>query len=989
MAYEELREQLRYAYDPRYRRFHELMARRVKRILMVSNPYESFSLSRDASLTHDIYGTSQLLHLQNVPQITTALSGEQAARLLESEPFDLVLASADLPDVDISVFATAVKEAHPDLPVVMLVFDGRWFSPEAPRGVDRLFAWRGSADVLLSIIKLTEDAVNVDRDIQLASIGTILVIEDSVEHYSFLLPRLYTTLMTRTFSLVPEGINEYDRQLRTRVRPKVLLATDFAQATALFDKYETSMVGVVSDLRTHQDPMGECPGEMFLRSVARRSPGTPILLQSSDPAARSLAAAVGGRYLDKRSPALAEGIERFILEDVGFGDFVFRDSAGNEIARCANLWEMEKTLAGVPDESIVYHANRNDLSHWLRTRGETVLASVLRPLGVGDFPSASALRDHITAAVSIARHERHRGAVADFRGPEYDPTYPFVVIGRGSLGGKGRGLAFMFNLLSHEPGDGRIEGVRVRIPNTLVLATDVFDRYLRDNHVDLAALESLDDAAIRLRFLDGEMGEGLRSDLREYVDRVRVPLAVRSSSLLEDSHYRPAAGLYATYMLPNNDGDCDARQAELERAIRLVWASAFLSTPRRFHAALGMHPGDEKMAVVIQELVGRAHCELYYPALAGVAQSFNYYPVSRMQPEDGVATVALGLGRQVMEGGEAIRFCPRHPQILPQFSTTAAILRCSQRAFWALDLGRGGGQRATDAGGALVRVPLERAERDGVLQAVGGVISPDDDRLHDGVGRPGTRVVTLGRILRGGSFPLARVLDRLLGMGRGSLGFALEMEFAADLGPDGDGDFYFLQMRPLVARRERCDLRITSAEERRLLCRSRRVMGNGRLEGVRDVIWVDPETFDRASTTRAASALDALNRVLEGDGRPYVLMGPGRWGSMDPWIGIPVTWHQISGARVVVEVPFRDLPMDPSQGTHFFHNMTSAGIGYFSLAETDREADPESGVRWDRLRGLGGSGPETWLRHVRLERPLEIRMDGHTQSGLILLGGPA
>lgn len=988
MALEDLREQLRFAYDPQYRRFHELMAKRVKRILMVSSRYESFSLSRDASLTHDIYGTSQLLHLQNVPQITSALSGAEAERMLAAERFDLLLASANLPDVDIAVFASRVKTLRPDLPLVMLVFDGRWFTltygGAAPEGVDGIFAWRGSANVLLSVIKLIEDRANVDRDIQIASIGTIIVIEDSVEHYSFLLPQLYSTLMIRTFSLVPEGINENDRQLRTRVRPKVLLATDFSEADSLFRRYESSVVGIISDLRTHRDDARDArAGERFLRGVVARSPGTPILIQSSEPRAQDLAASLGARYLDKRSPNLAEELERFVLEDVGFGDFVFRDRSGKEIARCASLWEMEKVLPRIPDASMVYHADRNDLSHWLRTRGETVLAAVLRPVAVRDFGSPGGLRDHVIAAVSIARHERHRGAIADFRGPEFDPSYPFLVIGRGSLGGKGRGLAFMFHLLSRELREDRMEGVRIRIPHTLVVATDEFERFMRENRIDLVALSGLDDAAVRGRFLAAQLGDSLRRDLREYIERVRVPLAVRSSSLLEDSHYRPSAGLYATYMLPNNHPHTDVRQAELERAIRLVYASAHLDSPRRFHAALGMNPADEKMAVVIQEIAGQARGDVFYPTFSGVAQSFNYYPVSRMKPEDGVATVALGLGKQVVEGGEAVRFCPRHPQILPQFSSPAAVLEASQRSFYALDLSRPVVDLTEGTGATLVRLPLERAEADGALEVIGGVVSRADDRVYDGVNRPGARVVTFGRILKGRLFPLCEVLDRLLGIGRENLGFALEMEFAVSLDESGGGELAFLQMRPLVARRERFDLALDTLDATKVLCRSRRVMGNGRVEGIRDLVYVDPASFERSCSAEAASVVAEVNERLRGESRPYILVGPGRWGSLDSWIGIPVTWHQISGARVIVEVPCRDLPMDPSQGTHFFHNLTSAGIGYFSLAEVDET----SFVRWDLLASLPGESLRPWLRHVRLEQALLVRMDGHTQCGLVSLTG--
>ncbi len=982
MDLKNLRDQLRYAYDPYYRKFHELMAKRIKKILMVSNQYESFSISRDASLTSDIYGTSQLLHLQNVPQITSVLSAREAMRFLGEEQFDLVLASANLPDMDISEFGRKVKSWHPGLPVVMVVFDGRWFDltygGTEPEWIDWIFAWRGSAHVLLSIIKLAEDSFNVDRDLQLASIGIIIVIEDSVERYSSILPHLYATLMQRTFSLVPEGINENDRQVRTRVRPKVLLAQNFREADALFEKYENSLVGIISDLRTYRDDLIDpLAGEHFLEKVVSRSPGIPILIQSADPEAEKIAQKLGTDYLDKMSANMSEALEQFILEDIGFGDFVFRNAKREQLARASNLWEMEYALFTVPDESLEYHAGRNDLSHWFRARGETTLAEVLRPITAKDFTNTQGLRDYLISAVSIARREKYRGAIADFRGTEFDPGYPFLVIGRGSLGGKGRGLAFMFHLLGQQLREDLIDGVRVRIPYTLVVAADEFDRFLKENKIVLKEFEGLDDETIRRLFSKGNLTEAVRQDLKEYVERVIYPLAVRSSSLLEDSHYQPSAGLYATYMLPNNHPDPSVRLDQLCRAIQLVYASAFLERPRRYHQSIGMNPAEEKMAVVVQEVIGCAHDNFYYPTFSGVAQSYNYYPIFDMKSDDGVATVALGLGKQVVEGGEAVRFCPKYPQVIPQFSSTQSVLKVSQRDFFALDLSRNQADLVQGTDATLVKLPLARAEEDGSLGWVGSVVSTADDRIYDGVNRPGVRVVTFGRILKSNSFPLCGILNRLLEIGKENLGFPLEIEFAVNLeGPEPE--FCFLQLRPLVARRERFDISLETVPPEKILCRSRRVMGNGRIS-VRDILYVHPDRYDRSQSGEVASSVSELNDRLSREKRPYILLGPGRWGSLDPWIGIPVLWHQISWAKVLVEFPARDIPLDPSQGTHFFHNMTSAGIGYFSLSKSGKE----DFIRWELLEGLPGELAAPWLRHIRLNKPVVVRMDGHTQQGVI------
>jgi len=985
MDLDHLREQLRYAYDPHYRRFHELMGKRVKKILMASNQYESFSLSRDGSITGDIYGTYQLLHLQNVPQITSVLSAREALRFLEEEQFDLVLASANLPDMEISGFGREVKARHPGLPVVMLVFEERWldttYGGSEPGHVDWVFAWRGSAHVLLSIIKLSEDSFNVDRDLQLASIGIIIVIEDSIERYSTILPLLYATLMQQTFSLVPEGINENDRQVRTRVRPKVLLARTFPEAEALFDRYENSLVGIISDLRTHlDDRINPLAGQRFLEKVVSSSPGTPILIQSAEPDAEELADRLGVRWVDKKSGNTEKAIKDFILGDVGFGDFVFRSPGAENLERASNLWELERALSRIPEESIVFHAERNDFSHWLRARGETTLAEVLRPLSSKDFSSTRALREFMISAIAIARQEKYRGAIADFRGREFDPGYPFLVMGRGSLGGKGRGLAFMFNLMGRQLREDRIEGIRVCFPSTLVVATDEFERFLAKHQIRRRDLMGLDDLAIRRRFSEQPLTEGVRKDLKRYVERVHSPLAVRSSSLLEDSHHQPSAGLYATYMLPNNHPRASVRLDQLCGAIQLVYASAFLERPRRYHQSIGLTPAEEKMAVIVQEVVGRAHGHIYYPTFSGVAQSHNYYPIFDMKPEDGVATVALGLGKQVVEGGDAVRFCPRYPQVIPQFGSPASVLKVSQRDFFALDLSRSQADLVQGTDSTLVKLPLSRAEEDGSLHWVGSVVCAADNRVYDGINRPGARVVTFAHVLKSNVFPLAAILERLLEIGRENVGFPLELEFAVNL-EGGEPVFYFLQLRPLVARRERGDISLEAIPPHKMICRSHRVLGNGKVDDLRDILYIHPGRYDRARSREVAARVSEINDRLMGENRRYILMGPGRWGSLDPWIGIPVVWHQISQAKIIVELPARDMPLDPSQGTHFFHNLISAGIGYFSLASSNEKEF----VRWEILESLPGEQVTPWLRHVRLDQPLTVHMDGQTQKGVICL----
>jgi hypothetical protein len=678
------------------------------------------------------------------------------------------------------------------------------------------------------------------------------------------------------------------------------------------------------------------------------------------------------------------GIEQFVLQDIGFGDFEFRMPDRTLVKRVSNMWEMEHALHSLPEESFVFHAKRNDLSHWFRARGEIALATVLQPITLADFPTVDELRQYVMNAISITRREKYRGAIADFRPPEFDPEYPFLVVGRGSLGGKGRGLAFVFRQLNQWAKDDRIEGIRTRLPRTLVIGADESESFLKYNDVKVASFGGLTDEALLKRFAHCRLDRKLRDALEFYLMRVRVPLAVRSSGLLEDSHRQPLAGLYATYMLPNNHPDLDVRLHQLVTAVKLVYASGFTERPRRYLESIGHDLSEARMAVIIQEVAGRQYGRYFYPAISGVAQSHNYYPVFQMRPEDGVATIALGLGKQVVEGGDAVRFCPRYPQVLPQFRSPAEVMKVAQREFFALDLDCAEADLLHGTDATIARLPISQAEQDGTLVIAGSVVDTDEDRIYDGIARRGTRVVTFARVLKHNLFPLCGILNELFEACRRDLGFPVEIEFAVDLGadPSREAEFYLLQMRPLVAQRERCDISAESIPPDKLLCRSERVLGNGCIEGLRDIVYVDPAAFARGRSADVASVVDQINDRLTRHGRHYVLIGPGRWGSFDPWIGIPVAWHQISSARVIVEVPAKDLPMEPSQGTHFFHNMTSAGIGYFSLAE----ANAREFLRWDMLRALPSTEIGLGVRHVRLPRPMSVRMDGQTQHGIISLG---
>ncbi|MBI2441793.1 MAG: phosphoenolpyruvate synthase [Lentisphaerae bacterium] len=971
---------------PQSRQFHALMARRVKTILMVSTPYEAFSLSWDGSLTEDIYGAYSLLHLQNVPQITTVTSGREALATLAREKYDLVLVSSNLADLTIADFAQAVKTAAPGLPVVVLIF-ALGGSPGTPLGaygnVDYVFSWQGSAKVLLAIIKLVEDALNIDQDIRICRIGVILMIEDSIKHYSFFLSHLYALLMKQAFARVPYGIDENERQLHTRTRPKIVLARTFAEAETLVERYKPFLHGVISDLQVAAEGRKDlATGPAFLRRLLESLPGLPVMLMSADEAGQAVARALSIGFVDKNSPQCLRQLEDFCISGLGFGDFIFRDSHGHEIARARNLREFENALSAITDESLEFHSRRNQFSHWLLAQGEAALAELIRPVQAADFKSLAEMRAYLSAAVRLRRREKHRGIIADFRADDFEPEYAFLMTGRGGLGGKARGLAFMFNLFSQHFPDGRLGPNEIKFPHTLVITTDAFDEFMALNDLEAFAAECRSDEKLRARFMAARLPEGLLRQLRAYIAQVQVPLAVRSSSHMEDSSNQPFAGLYQTCMIPNHDPDAAARLDQLGRAVKLVYASVFTTSVKRYFQTLKLNTAEEKMAVIVQELVGRRYGDLFYPAISGVAQSFNYYPFAAMEAEDGVAATALGFGKMVVEGGQALRFCPRYPTILPQAATTRELRQISQKQFYALSLSNEALSFAFGKGSDLRLFKLERAEQDQTLHPVASVISEEDDLLVDDLGAPGERVVTFAPILKRNTFPLCDILNELLKVGKASIGSDVEIEFAAniDFQPGTQPEFYLLQIRPMVTARERLALKLEARRLPQALCASRKIMGNGLVEDVHDIIYCHPERFDLSRSRPAAAIIGRLNQALSNERRRYVLIGPGRWGTRVASLGVPVNWQQVSGAAVIIETAARGKRIDLSQGAHFFHNLAATGIGYFSITETDQE----NFVRWERLEQLPVASEEGGVRHVRSPEPLSVFMDALNHRGVIM-----
>lgn len=972
---------------PQHRRggtdFHELMRHRIMDILLVASPYDSFVLEEAGQLGERVVGEFRNLDLHYGPGLTTVSTGTEALEVVQqASRFNLIISGLQLADMNGAELARRVRELGREIPVVLLAFDARQIQKFALHhdlsAVERTFLWHGDARILLAIVKDVEDRRNVRHDTAVMGVQAIILIEDNVRYYSSFLPAIYTELLHHSRRLISEGVNVSEKIMRMRARPKILLYSTYEEAWQAFTEFREHVLGVISDIEFPAD--GELSldaGLAFARAVRACSPDVPVLLQSSNPDHWLGASDVGASFLIKGSPTLLADLRRFMIEYLGFGDFVFRAADGEAVGRAHDLKSLEEKLATAPAASIAYHAERNHFSSWLKARTEFALADELRPRRVSEFADPEGLRTYLIETIARYRRDRSLAAVADYDRGGFDPRHDFQRIGGGSLGGKARGLAFMRMLLGREPIEADLPGVTVSVPASVVLATDVFDRFLEENDLRDFAMETDDDAAIERRFLAARFPEDARGDLAALLPRLTGPLAVRSSSLLEDSQYQPFAGIYETFMIGGDappdappERRLDQRLDRLVRAIVRVYASTFSQTAKAYIRATPYRLEEEKMAVIVQRLCGRRHGARFYPDFSGVARSHNFYPTPPLTTDDGIAAVALGLGRSVVAEGSCLRFCPRYPQHLVQLSSVRDVLANSQRQFWALDLARDDDMRET-------RYDLEVAEEDGTLAALASTYSHENDAITEGTSRAGVRVVTFAAILKHEAFPLARVLDRLLAIGRWGMGAAVEIEFAVDL---AKRELAFLQLRPLALAAETEELELEPGETAPGLavCHSTNVLGNGRIDDLRDAIVVDREGFDRATSRRTAAEIGQLNAALAG--RPYLLVSVGRLGSADPWLGIPVTWDQISGARVIVEAGFADVKVTPSQGTHFFQNLTSFHVGYFTV-------NPDAGegfVDWAWLATQPAAREVGAVRHLRFERPLVVKMNGRKSEGVIL-----
>ncbi len=962
---------------------------RISNVLLVSSLYDLYLFEEDGRLYELSRGEYEGLNLSQSPELTCVSSGKEAIVLAKEERrFDLIITTLHIDDMQAIDFARMVKQSNLNIPVVLLMHDTRelkFFLRNNDTSVfDKIFIWQGDFRIIIAIIKYLEDKLNVEHDTHTVGVQSIIVIEDNVKYYSSFLPIIYTEILKQSQRLMSEGIDLGHKFLRMRASPKILLCSSYEEAVAYYTRYKKFLLGIISDVdfprNGIQDPEA---GIDLMHSIIKEKPDLPILLLSNVHENQIMAEELGVTFVHKDSQNLLHELQQFMVYNFSFGDFVFRLPDGTEVGRASDMKSLEEMLRIVPDESVRYHAERNHFSSWLKARTEFWLADKIRPRKVTDFPTIEALRKDLIKSLHHYRSLCQRGIVANFSKDTFGTETSFVRIGDGSLGGKARGLGFVDMLLNDYNVRNRFKDVKIYVPSAVVLGTNVFDQFLNDNNLREFALHCEDDREITRRFLSAEkFSKDIIAELISFLELVQVPLAVRSSSMLEDSQYHPFAGVYETYMIPNSNGDINIRLNELLNSIKRVYASTFYQSAKEYIRVTSYRFEEEKMAVIIQCLVGKAHQNRYYPDVSGVAKSHNFYPMAPQKSSDGIASVALGLGKWVVDGGNTIRFCPKYPKDLSQLYSVKETLNTTQQAFFSLLL-----DADTDFGSEthdmmICKHDLSVAEQDGVLQYMGSTYVPENDAIYSGLSRKGARVVTFAPILQNNLYPLAEIIELLLDMGIWGMGTPVEIEFAVNLNSSGNKmmEFALLQIRPLVIHRESEQLSIDQIDDSLVLCQSNQVLGNGIIEGIHDIVAVDYKLFERGASREVAAEIAAFNTMLLNENRHYLLIGIGRWGSLDPWLGIPVAWEQISGAKAIIETGFKDLSVSPSQGSHFFQNITSFMIGYFTVNEFQKQGK----LDWDWLLSQNPYESKIITKLFRFNKPLTIKINGHQNKGVIL-----
>ena len=966
--------------------FVNLMMRRIYNVLIVANPYDAFMLEDDGRVEEKIYNEYVELGLRYPPTFTQVSTTEEAREVLRTMHIDLVICMPGNADNDAFSVARDIKAEFPHMHCIVLTPFSHGITKRMENEdlsiFDYVFCWLGNTNLILSIIKLIEDKMNLEHDINEGGVQMILLVEDSIRFYSSILPNLYNYILAQSKRFATEALNRHSATLRMRGRPKVVLARNYEEAMALYERYSDNVLGVISDVRfpIHGEKDSEA-GLKLMREIRQNDPYLPLILESSESENRAKAEAEGFRFVDKNSKKMSLDLRKILEEHFGFGDFIFRDPKTKaEIMRIHSLKELQDNIFKIPDDSMLYHISRNHMSRWLSARAIFPVSMFLKTVTWERLKDITAHREIIFDAIVQYRHMKNIGVVAVFDRMKFDAYSHFARIGEGSLGGKGRGLAFLDNIIKMHPEFNSLEGAKVQIPRTVVLCTDVFDQFMEQNNLYQIALSDASDDDILRHFLRAQLPDSLIADFFTFFEAVKSPIAIRSSSLLEDAHYQPFAGIYSTYMIPYLD-DKYAMLEMLACAIKGVYASVYYRDSKAYMTATSNVIDQEKMAVILQEVVGKQYDGRYYPNISGVLRSLNYYPIGDERAEDGIASLALGLGKYIVDGGQTLRVSPYHPHQVLQTSELETALRETQTRFYALDTRHVGNDFKVDDGFNILNLKVKEAERDNSLNFIASTYDPYDQVIRDGLYEGGRKVISFAGVLQQNVFPLPELLQMSMRYGAEAMRRPVEIEFACNLNADRTGSLYLLQIRPIVDQKQMLDEDLAAIPDADCLLRSHNSLGHGVTEDVTDVVYVKTDDrFSAADNPTIAREIEKLNKEYLDRGTNYVLVGPGRWGSSDPWLGIPVKWPHISAARVIVEVALKNYRVDPSQGTHFFQNLTSFGVGYFTIDENRNDGCFHKAT----LDAMPAVEETEHVRVVRFEKGLRIMMDGKKGEGVVV-----
>lgn len=966
--------------------FANLMTKRIFNVLLIASRYDAFMLEDDGRVDELIFNEYTSLNLRYPPRFFQVTSEEEAMHQLDDRTFDLVICMPSGLKDDSFAMVKRIKGFYPYVPIVVLTPFSREVSQsianEDLSGIDYVFSWLGNTELLVAIIKLIEDKMNLDQDVQSVGVQVLLLVEDSIRFYSSILPHLYKFVLNQSQIFAKEALNGHECMLRMRGRPKIVLARSYEEAQTMYNKYQNNMLGIISDVSFMKDgEKDKMAGIKFCTYVRSTNKNIPLIINSSDQENEKAALDLGASFVSKHSKKLPVDIKKCVMSNFGFGDFILKNPVtGEEVARLTNLKDLQNNIFAIPEHSLRYHLGHDDMSRWLYSRAMFPIAELIKKMDVDDYDNIDECRKIIFDTVVEYRKMKNRGVVAVFQRDRFDKYSNFARIGDGSLGGKGRGLAFIDSIIKRYPELGEFDKARVTIPKTVVLCTDLFDEFMESNNLYQIGLSDLPDEQILRYFLKGQLPDSLIEDLMAFFDAVKSPVAIRSSSLLEDSHYQPFAGVYSTYMIPYQTDKYEMLHA-VSNAIKGVYASVFYKNSKDYMMATQNVIDQEKMAVILQEVCGKSYGSRYYPSFSGVARSLNFYPIGDEKVEEGIANVAIGLGKYIVDGGVTLRFSPVHPHNILQMSSLDFALRETQTRFYALNLVDTKSEISTDDAFNLVKIPVKEAENDGALKYLVSTFDPSDGVIREGFYEGGRKIISFVNVLEHDMFPLAKLLDFILKLSAKEMARPVEIEYAANLDDENhENVFYLLQIRPIVDNTSDLNEDLTLISDEDKLIYSTNALGHGIIDTVQDIVYVKSDVFRPNYNQMIAYDVEKINKQFLQDGKNYILVGPGRWGSSDDWLGIPVKWPNISAARIIIESGLENYRVDPSQGTHFFQNLTSFGVGYFTVNPFMKDGIFDEAY----LNTLPVVSETKYVRHVRFDYPLVAKIDGKKNIGVVL-----